>query len=608
MSAANATEIRRFALRAALLYALIGGVWILLSDQLVEWLSNDPKWIVMISVAKGLAFVAASAFAIWLLLRRGGGEQGIAAAGGAAAPRGRLHRLPILVLALAILVLTSAGLFHTLRHQEDRGLSELRAIADLKARQLDDWLRERAQDASLVAGARHLGEAYLRWRRGDAASGERLRHDLREFIRYTGFQSAQLLDARAAEILWDSEARDPDVSRAPVSEMLRAAATRAWVEGKPIPVGPFRDADGHLHLDLVVAQTAEQSGVVIVLHIDLAAELFPLLQTWPASSASGEVVWFRRDGDDALFLNELRLRADTATRLRLPIARGQTLVAKFLRGEVRPGRAVKGTDYRGVAVFGVVAAVPSGAGYVLAKVDEAELYAGARADAAWVLLAGLLALFALGVGVHLARQRRDLAVAESLRQAQAERLRALNLLDSIADGSTDAIFAKDIEGRYLLFNRETARITGKSVAEALNHDDTALFPAAEAAIVRANDQRVIAENQVKTYEETLSTTQGERVFLATKGPLRDADGKVIGLFGISRDISERKDLEAALRHQAEELRGRNEELERFNRASVGRELDMVELKRRMNALAQRSGEPPPYDLAYLAPTDETKHG
>lgn len=713
MSASENAETRRFAVRAALLYALIGGIWILLSDQAVEWLSSDPKWIVMISVVKGLAFVAFTALALWLLLRRG-------AAAAAEPPGQEFHRAR-----LPILTLTIAGLFHTLRQQEERGLAELRAIAELKARLLEDWIREREQDAAFIADSRHLGVAFLRWRdHGDEASGERLRQDLRQFVRFTGFHSALVLDAHATRILWDSKKLSREPLPGAVPKPILAAARRAWAAGRPIRIGPYRESDGHPHMDFVIALPTAKSGGVIVLHIDLTTELFPLLQTWPAPSASGEVVWFRRDGDDVLMLNELRLRADTAARLRLPLAASQSLAARLLRDEVKPGRAVKGVDYRGAPVFGVVAAVPNSDSFVLAKVDEAELYAGARRDAVWVLLAGLLALFALGVGVYLARQRRDLAIAESVRQAQAERLRALKLLDGIADSSTDAIFAKDLEGRYLLFNRETARVTGKTASEALSRDDTALFPPEQAAMLRANDHRVISEDRVQTYEETVTTTQGERTFLATKGPLRDEGGRVIGLFGIARDITERRqaelalqserdmnqryldttqtimvaldgagrivminrkgrellgysedellgrnwfetclprpegleqvypvflrimagDLEAAesfenavlcrdgrqcliawrnayfsddagnivgtlssgediserraaedmLRRQTEELTNRNAELTRFNQAMVGRELDMIELKRRINELSRELGREAPY--------------
>lgn len=133
----------------------------------------------------------------------------------------------------------------------------------------------------------------------------------------------------------------------------------------------------------------------------------------------------------------------------------------------------------------------------------------------------------------LAASQRELA-------AQTEKTRALQLLAAVVENSSDAIFAKDLAGRYLLFNRETARIIGKTAEQALGCDDTALFPPQQAATIQANDRRALAENQINTYEETLSTVDGERTFLATKGPLRDGLGQVIGLFGISRDITERQ--------------------------------------------------------------------
>jgi len=162
----------------------------------------------------------------------------------------------------------------------------------------------------------------------------------------------------------------------------------------------------------------------------------------------------------------------------------------------------------------------------------------------WTLLACALALACLGL---LLRERR---VSEALRieqAAQDARLRALALMQAIADGSSDAIFAKDLEGRYLVCNREACRLFGKSVDEVLGRDDLALFPPSQAMLVRTNDLRVMDENRVHTYDEELSTSDGALSFLATKGPLHDETGRVVGMFGISRDITERRRAERALR-------------------------------------------------------------
>ncbi len=70
------------------------------------------------------------------------------------------------------------------------------------------------------------------------------------------------------------------------------------------------------------------------------------------------------------------------------------------------------------------------------------------------------------------------------------------------------------------------------------------------------------------------------------------------VLAITVDISARKTAEEALRRQAEELAERNVELERFNQVSVERELRMIELKQRINALSCQLEREPPFDLAF----------
>jgi PAS domain S-box-containing protein len=167
--------------------------------------------------------------------------------------------------------------------------------------------------------------------------------------------------------------------------------------------------------------------------------------------------------------------------------------------------------------------------------------------AAWIGTAGLLTLIALGAVLLILRQRTQLQLAQATRIAQAERLRALKLLAAIADSSEDAIFALDMNGRFVMANRIVQAETGKTQAELLGADECSLFPPEAAARVMADNQWVLTNGVSRSVEETLPLATGERTLLTTKSPLRDPAGEIIGLLGISRDITDRKAAENALR-------------------------------------------------------------
>lgn len=131
---------------------------------------------------------------------------------------------------------------------------------------------------------------------------------------------------------------------------------------------------------------------------------------------------------------------------------------------------------------------------------------------------------------------RLLASTDEQLQTAAREAKAAALLHALTETSSDAIFAKDHEGRYLLFNRAAERLLGKSREQVLGRDDHTLFPPEQVALLRANDRHAMAQGRAETYEEKIDTCEGPRTFLVTKGPLRVADD-VIGTFGVSRDIT-----------------------------------------------------------------------
>ncbi len=140
------------------------------------------------------------------------------------------------------------------------------------------------------------------------------------------------------------------------------------------------------------------------------------------------------------------------------------------------------------------------------------------------------------------------------RKKQEEELKRLHsTLDALVEGSSDAIFVKDRDGCYVVANQAAASLLGSPIEKILGADDHALFPADLADRFRADDQRIMAARVADTYEEPVVTPTGTFIHLTTKGPLI-IDGEVRGVFGIARDITGRKRVEAALLESDTRLR------------------------------------------------------
>ncbi len=140
------------------------------------------------------------------------------------------------------------------------------------------------------------------------------------------------------------------------------------------------------------------------------------------------------------------------------------------------------------------------------------------------------------------------------RRAQEELRKAHELLRSVIEGSTDAIYIKDLRGRYLLINEAGARALGMSAEQVVGQDDTSLFSPEVAATTIARDRQVFAVGRSLTYEDVERTPEGTRVWLSTKGPVKDVEGRVCGLFGVTRDITGHQHVEEEQALNVERLR------------------------------------------------------
>jgi len=138
---------------------------------------------------------------------------------------------------------------------------------------------------------------------------------------------------------------------------------------------------------------------------------------------------------------------------------------------------------------------------------------------------------------------------EGRKRIEAERDAAHALLRKIVDAVPGVVYAKDLQGRMLVANRGTAELVGKPASFFIGKTDAEFLDDLEQArAVMETDRRVMETGQAEQVEEAVRLPNGTHaLWLSTKAPLRDAEGRVVGLIGSSVEISERKRAEDELR-------------------------------------------------------------
>jgi two-component system, cell cycle sensor histidine kinase and response regulator CckA len=176
---------------------------------------------------------------------------------------------------------------------------------------------------------------------------------------------------------------------------------------------------------------------------------------------------------------------------------------------------------------------------------------------------------AFGVlGAHSVRQRDfstdDIAFVQAvanilgsvLRRDKAEEnaFRTDHLLTAVIESTTDAVFVKDLEGRFLTVNDGAASRFDRSSEDVIGRTMHDLVPRREADAMAEADRLILQRGTVETFEQSMPIGGETRVFLITKGPYRAGDGTLLGTFGIARDITSRKEQEQELARSEERFR------------------------------------------------------
>lgn len=534
-------------IRIVLLYASFAGLWILFSDRLVALIFSDPEQITLISTLKGLAFVAVTSLLLFILLRRfAAGNVSVSESDHlpqTVGIRPNLRRIIVIFLLLSAITMmlgwtTFQALSSSLKQRQN---SELMATAELKAKQVEDWLQERRTDIIQQSEGVLFRDAFLRWRSGrDSSAAQLLREPMESTLRSYQMFSGELLDLSGRRLLSAGDTRKEDVYP---DAMIRQAIQQK--EPLFIDIHHHFDDDPFTVAYIAVIRDPKASDHplgLLIYHIAADRHLFPLIQAWPKPSSSGETMIIRREGNEVVFLNRLRNTSKSPLSIRFPLSTPDLPAARaILQG---PG-LYEGRDYRGVPVLTAVRKVAGTPWMLIAKVDKAEVYQDSQRLALFGTALTSVVILACGSLLLMIWRQQRLREALALQESE-ERYRVMY------EFSQDAIMTVEPpDWKFTAGNPATIALFGaKDEAEFIHSAPWDLSPTyqpdGQASDVKSKSMIETAMEKGSNFFEWTHTRFNGENFLATVLLTRVAIAGKTLIQATVRDITESKKAQEAL--------------------------------------------------------------
>ena len=163
---------------------------------------------------------------------------------------------------------------------------------------------------------------------------------------------------------------------------------------------------------LILDRETNETLGVFLLRIDPYVFLYPLIQRWPTHSVTAETILIRREGDEVVYLNDLRYRKNCALILRMPISDLHLPTAMAAQGKEG---IFEGVDYRGTEVLSALRSIPDTSWSIVSNVDKEEVYAPIRSHLWHVMIVIILCILLAAAAVILILRRREEQVDKNYR-------------------------------------------------------------------------------------------------------------------------------------------------------------------------------------------------
>jgi len=454
----------------------------------------------------------------------------------------------VLFLVLCSLILT--GGFFYYKEQEKQIIKNnedtLMSVATLKSQEITNWRKERIADANILSEDLLFIDALKTWlnNQGQEELKNKIINRLNITLEHYDYENIGLIDKNGNILLSTGETtihKSGNETFSLIQESLK---------NDKIIFSDFYYCSlcKTIHLDLTAPVQA--IGGVILLRLNPYKFLYPLIQSYPVPSKTAETLLVKRDGNDVLFLNELRHQKGTALKLRLPVTGKELPASMAVMGKEG---IVQGFDYRNIKVLAYINHIPGSPWYMVVKIDFDEIIVPLKSKFNYILHICIALIISAGalIGFYFNRQDKKHYKKQYLMEFELnEKLKLSeekykNISEEISDGLVIII-----DGTHQWANKAFADIFGYSKEEIIGTKTELLIFPAEVAKVIQRFKNIVEKETFSPRSETIGIKKdGTQIVLEASFKVVTFENKK-ALQLLVRDITQQKKAEDELKFLA----------------------------------------------------------
>ncbi len=450
--------------------------------------------------------------------------------------------LLVLFLASAILVV-SAYLYYQsetndIRIEENKTLS---TINHLKLDQLNQWRKERTGQAKFLPTVGQFIR-YTDWLTKNPNNKEAQNYFikiLQPLKANKNFENVFICN-KDGELLFSFDQINNKIDPM-ILENIKSSA-----EGDSLVIGNIRYDSNKKHICLDISvPIKENDGTIIGTFTQIVYPsnyLYPIIQNWPIDTRSGETLLAKKLKDRVIFLSELRFKDNSM--LNQYVLLSDTMVVA-VKGTMGKRGVIEGNDYRGKNVLAELIQVPGTDWLLISKIDKDEIYSEIFYRARTTIIILIVSMLTLVfITLYFYKSRQSNTYKELL--SKEEEFKAT--LYSIGDG----VITTDARGNIKQMNTVAEKLSGWNEKEARGK------PLSKVFVIINEQTRKPVDNPVERVIKTgalislanhtlLISKNGKEIPIADSGaPIKDNEGKIIGVVLVFRNQTEEREKEKAL--------------------------------------------------------------